>query len=217
VQKDDLQKTVTLLANYTVLTFQNVSRPIRSGVNTVVGSTGYPIFSAKNLDDFLARSSPPGEVDELVLISASSKDYEFRRAIDFLDILVKLHVQAVVPTEQKLAWFADFYKDALHFLQGKDFAPLQHLLATPISLESLRTFIGVASAVAHAARLTSDNSPLGPICRLHRRENSAPRGHPKRNPADIGSIYHVAVRPSQRVVLPDRQMVVASLPVTKKA
>jgi hypothetical protein len=204
VQKDNFQKTVTLLANYTVLTFQNVSRPIRSGVNTVVGSTGYPIFSAKNLDDFLSRPSPPGEVDELVLISASSKDYEFRRAIDFLDILVKLHVQAVVPTEQKLAWFADFYKDALDFLQGEDFAPLQHLLATPISLESLRTFIGVASAVAHAARLTSDNSGIWTDLladfiteKIRRRVTIQKEIRP-----DIGSIYHLTVKGrAKRVVL----------------
>ncbi|MBI1880919.1 MAG: cyclic nucleotide-binding domain-containing protein, partial [Chloroflexi bacterium] len=100
LEKSDSQKIVTLLAASTVFTFKNVSRPIRNGINTVIGSTGYPIFSAKNLDDFLAR--PANQVDELALISASSKDYEFRKAIDFLNILLKLQVNAPMSADTRL-------------------------------------------------------------------------------------------------------------------
>jgi hypothetical protein len=204
IRRDGAEKTVTLLANFTVLTFRNVSRLIRSGVNTIVGSTGYPIFSAKDLDEFLARPNPPGSVDELVLISASSKDYEFRRAIDFLNVLLKLQSRAVVPAEQGLAWFADFYKDGLHFLQGADFAPMRKLLASTVSAEPLAAFVAEAPDVARAAGLSQDRSVNGRELLaefIAERIRHCVSIH-KEIRSDIGSIYHVVVNgQAKRVVL----------------
>jgi CRP-like cAMP-binding protein len=202
LEKGDIQKVVTLLAWGTVLTFDNVSRPLRNGINTVIGSTGYPVFSAKNLDDFLAR--PSQGVDELVLISASSKDYEFRKAIDFLNILLKIQVNAPVPAETRLGWLADFYKDEMSFLQGEDFAPLQKLLAAPLNDETFEAFVQAEPALAEAMGLTGTDSAqrldrlAGTIAERIRRSVSIR----KEIRPDIGSIYHLTIKGEvKRVVL----------------
>ncbi len=202
LQKNEARKSVTLLAPATVLTFTNVSRPIRNGINTVIGSTGYSVFSAKNLDDFLAR--PASQVDELVLISASSKDYEFRQVIDFLNILLKLQVNAPVSADVRLSWVADFYKDAMSFLQGEDFAPLQKLLAEPVTEETLQAFVQAEPALAEAIGLTADNrgqwrDRLADFLAQKVRQNVTIR---KEIRSDIGSIYHLVVNGRvKRVVL----------------
>lgn len=198
------QKAVTLLAGSTVFTFNNVSRPIRNGVDTIIGSTGYPIFSAKNLDDFFARRNKSNRADELALISASSKDYEFRRAIDFLNILLKLQTNAPIPAEVRLGWFADFYKEDMSFLQGEDFIPLQNLLAAPLTEETTQAFIRAAPALAEAMGLTGSNPAewrerLADFIADKIRKNVTIR---KEIRPDIGSIYHLVVNgQAKRVVI----------------
>jgi hypothetical protein len=204
LRQGNREKAVTLLAASTVLTFNNVSRPIRNGIDTIIGSTGYPIFSAKNLDDFLARPNKANQADELALISASSKDYEFRRAIDFLNILLKLQVSAPLPAEVRLGWFADFYRDGLSFLQGEDFAPLQNLLAAPITDEAIQAFVQAEPALTDAIGLTKNNQAewrerLADFIAEKIRQNVTIR---KEIRPDIGSIYHLVVKgQAKRVVL----------------
>jgi CRP-like cAMP-binding protein len=202
LKKGDTQKVVTLLAAPTVLTFKNVSRLIRNGINTVIGSTGYPIFSAKNLDDFLGR--PSDQADELTLISASSKDYEFRRAIDFLNILLKLQINASVPTEVRLGWFADFYKEEMSFLQGEDFAPLQKLLTAPVTAETIQAFVQAEPTLAEAVGLTEEHRVQWPdrLADFIAQKIWDKVSIRKEIRPDIGSIYHLVVKGRiKRVVL----------------
>ena len=73
-----------------VLLFGDIARPIRHGVDTIIGATGFSVFSEEDFQAFLERPDPPGQsgVDTLVLISASSKDYEFKRLLDLLGRLI---------------------------------------------------------------------------------------------------------------------------------
>lgn len=204
LQKGDTQKTVTLLAAFTVLTFKNVSRAIRNGIDTIIGSTGYPIFSAKNLDDFLVRPNLSAGTDELTLISASSKDYEFRQAIDFLNALLRLEVDATVPVETRLGWFANFCRDNISFLAGEDFAALQTLLVEPVTVESLQTWVKAEPTLAAAIGLIAGQEVRWPaqvagyITQKIRQKVTIR----KEIRPDIGSIYHLAVNgQAKRVVL----------------
>lgn len=204
LQKGNTQKTVTLLAAFTVLTFKNVSRPLRNGIDTVIGSTGYPIFSAKNLDDFLARPNPSDRADELTLISASSKDYEFRKAIDFLNALLRLEVDAAIPAEARLDWFANFYRDNISFLAADDFAALQTLLAGPVSETTLQSFAQAEPVLAETMGLVAGREAQWPALladyitqKIRQKVTIRKEIRP-----DIGSIYHLTVNgQAKRVVL----------------
>jgi CRP-like cAMP-binding protein len=204
LQNSHQQKTVTLLAASTVFTFQTVSRLLRNGVDTVIGSTGYPIFSAKNLDDFFARRNPTGQTDELTLISASSKDYEFRQAIDCLNILLRLHTHAPMPVEVRLGWFADFYQAGMSFVQDEDFLPLQKLLTGPVNEATIQAFGQAEPALAETIDLNQGNRASWPeliadyIAQKIRRQVTIR----KEIRPDIGSIYHLVVKgQAKRVVL----------------
>lgn len=203
LQNGDNERLITLLGESTVLTFENVSRAIRSGVDTILGSTGLPVFNAKNLDDFFRRKST-AQVDELVLISASSKDYEFRSAIDFLNSLLSIQSNAVVPADTQLRWFADFYKDELSFLQGEDFHAIQSLLASPLSEDTLRMFIQTAPRIAAAMQINgqgiqdAEHAVVDYIAQKIRQRLTIR----KEIRPDIGSIYHLTVNGQhKRVVL----------------
>jgi CRP-like cAMP-binding protein len=200
------QKAVTLLAPSSVLTFREVAEPIQRGVDTIIGSTGLPIFSAKDLDEFFARPNPSDRTDELTLISASSKDYEFRKAIDLLNMLLKLQLNLPVSTELRLRWFADLYKNGMCFLHGEEFASLQALLAGPVTPETLQTWRETAPAVAEAIGLKGDPAAwpgqIADFITQKIRQNVTIR---KEIRPDIGSIYHLVVngQPKRVVLLAD--------------
>jgi CRP-like cAMP-binding protein len=197
------QKTVTLLARSTILTFKNVSRLLRNGVDTVIGSTGYPIFSAKNLDDFLIRPNPAGQTDALALISASSKDYEFRKAIDLLNILLKLHIHAPVAADIRLGWFAEFYKEGLSFVQGDDFAALEQLLGAPLTEEALQAFIWASPDLAKTIGLTETSPMYWHACLadyISQKIRQVVFIRKEIRP-DIGTIYHVVVNGQAKQVV----------------
>ncbi|MBM4012878.1 MAG: hypothetical protein FJ286_16200 [Planctomycetes bacterium] len=200
----DQSRAVAMLAASTVLTFKDASRPIRNGVNTIVGSTGYPIFSARNLDDFFMRPNPSSQTDELTLISASSKDYEFRRAIDLLDMFLKLQTRLALPADLRLGWFAGLYRDAMSFVQGQDFAALQRLIAAPLSDQAFRSFVEAEPALAAVIGLAEGSEACWRdrladyiTGKIRQRVNIRKAIRP-----DIGSIYHVTVNgQAKRVVL----------------
>jgi CRP-like cAMP-binding protein len=204
LQRDNGVKTITLLGPSTILTFREVADLLRWGVDTIIGSTGLPVFSGRDLDVFLARPNPANRADDLTLISASSKDYEFRQAIDFLNILLKVQVNAPAPAETRLGWFAGLYKDEVSLLRGEDFAPLQSLFAAPVTDESLQAFCQAAPEVAAAVGLNDGNpaawrDQLADFIANKIRNRVSIR---KEIRPDIGSIYHLTVNgQAKRVVL----------------
>ena len=197
-------RVVTLLAPSTVLAFSDVLRLIRNGIDTVVGSTGYSVFSSRDLAEFLGRSGPVGRTDELVLISSSSKDLEFRHAIDLLHILLKIQSRAPVPVSVRLGWFAAFYRDALSFVRDDDYSAIRDLLASPTAEDAFEALRATAPGVARAAGLTDENQASWQECIadfLTQKVLLAVSIRKEIRP-DIGSIYHLVVNGrAKRVVL----------------
>ena len=197
-------RVVTLLAPSTVLAFSDVSRLIRNGIDTIVGSTGYSVFSSRDLAEFLGRSGPVGQTDELVLISSSSKDLEFRHAIDLLHILLKIQSRAPVPVKVRLGWFAAFYRDALSFVRDDDYAAIRDLLASPTGEDAFEALRATAPGVARAAGLTDENQASWQECIADFLTQKVLRAVSIRKEIrpDIGSIYHLVVNGrAKRVVL----------------
>jgi CRP-like cAMP-binding protein len=204
LEREGTIKSVSLLGPSTIFIFREVADLLRRGVDTIIGSTGLPIFSARDLDTFLTRPNSAVYADDLTLISASSKDYEFRQAIDFLNILLKVQVNTPTPVETRLGWFANFYQAGVSLLQGEDFTPLQALFAKPLTEESLSAF-----GQANPALATVLGWPTGDQATW--RERLADfiatkiRGRMtirKEIRPDIGSIYHLTVNgQAKRVVL----------------
>jgi len=205
VEKDGTQKAITLLPVSTVLAFKGVGRLIRNGIDTIVGVTGLPVFTAKDLGEFLARRNAPGQSqDELVLVSGSSKDYEFRKGIDLLNVLLAVCTGRRLATDGQLRWFADLYRDEMSFLQGEHFAALQGLLGKGPSAEGIEAVRTTAPALARAIGLRDDNQAtwkdlLAAFVGRIIRDNVSIR---KELRPDIGSIYHLVVNgQGKRVVM----------------
>jgi CRP-like cAMP-binding protein len=200
----DGPRVVTLLVASTVLAFSDVSRLIRNGIDTIVGSTGYSVFSSRDLAEFLERSGPVGETDELVLISSSSKDLEFRHAIDLLHALLKIQARAPVPGKVRLGWFAAFYRDAMSFVRDDDYVAIRDLLASPTGEDAFEAFRATAPGVARAAGMTDENQASWQECIadfLTQKVLSAVSIRKEIRP-DIGSMYHLVVNGrAKRVVL----------------
>ena len=115
-------RSVALLVRSAVFSFDSPFRLLRNGIDTIVGSTGFDVLGPLHLDKFFTRPNPSAHADELVLISASSKDNEFRSAVAFLNDLVKLVSGTTAPsTGDQLRWFADLYKHEISFLIDDDF------------------------------------------------------------------------------------------------
>jgi len=85
VRRGAAMSRVTLLAPETVLVFAELAPLLRAGVDTVIGVSGTAAFSNADLAAFLERTDPPGGSDDLVLISGSSKDYEFQQVLAHLN------------------------------------------------------------------------------------------------------------------------------------
>ncbi len=198
-------KRVSLLTASTVFAFESALRLLRNGIDTVVGSTGFDIFGAPELDAFFTRANPFGGADELVLISASSKDNEFRSAVAFLNNLLKsVRDSPAASPEEQVEWFASLYRHKMSFLRDDDFPALQKLLASQITTESLRTFANANVEIADRAGFRSFDSDES-LQRLRnfladkvRRAVSIR----KEIRADIGSIYHLRVNgKAKRIVV----------------
>jgi len=79
------ERRVTILSPETVLAFPSLQPLIAAGVDTVIGVTGTAAFTDADFDAFLKWPGLVGAYDDLVLISGSSKDYEFQRVLARLD------------------------------------------------------------------------------------------------------------------------------------
>jgi len=199
--------TVVLLAAGTILTFADSARPIRAGVTTVIGCTGYPAFGALQLDAFFSRPGPPQQVDSLTLISGSSKDYEFRLAIDLLDRLLRLQSPAALAVDVRLTWFRELYAATVCFVRGEHFAPIRRLLESPLDRPAIEEALAAEPALAAAIDLDpadeeGSRERLADFLQRALRRRIAIR---KDIRPDIGSLYHVTVdgRAKQVVLLAD--------------
>jgi CRP-like cAMP-binding protein len=205
LQRGDKYKRVSLLCRSAVLSFDSPFRLLRSGIDTIVGSTGFDILGPRHLDAFFTRPNPSARADELVLISASSKDNEFHSAVAFLNDLVKLLSRTAGPSrDDQLRWFGSLYKDEMSFLRDGDFPALQRLLAKPVILESLRTFARDNREIAdRAGFLPSEPENYAERLRhfLEAKIRCAVSIRKEIRP-DIGSVYHLTVNgKSKRIVL----------------
>lgn len=81
LRRNGREQRVTVLGPETVLRASSLQPLLRLGIDTVIGVTGTLAFTDGDLDAFLERPAPAGGSDDLVLISGSSKDYEFQRAL----------------------------------------------------------------------------------------------------------------------------------------
>jgi hypothetical protein len=162
------------------------------------------VFSSRDLAEFLERSGPVGETDELVLISSSSKDLEFRHAIDLLHALLKIQTRAPVPGKVRLGWFAAFYRDAMSFVRDDDYVAIRDLLASPTGEHAFEAFRGTAPGVARTAGLTDENQASWQECIADFFTQKVLRAVSIRKEIrpDIGSMYHLVVNGrAKRVVL----------------
>jgi hypothetical protein len=78
------KERIIFLSSSSIITYPNVKEAILSGVNTIIGVTGTSVFDEIDLDTFFFREK---ENDELVLISGSSKDIEFKKGLMLLNEL----------------------------------------------------------------------------------------------------------------------------------
>ncbi|MGC2661503.1 MAG: cyclic nucleotide-binding domain-containing protein [Bryobacteraceae bacterium] len=205
LQRGDKSKRVSLLCRSAVFSFDSPFRLLRSGIDTIVGSTGFNIFGPRHLDAFFTRSNPSARADELVLISASSKDNEFRSAVAFLNDLVKLLSGTAAPSAaDQLRWFAGLYQEEMSFLVDSDFPALRRLFANRVTLKSLRTFAADHRDIADRAGFLpsepeNDSEQLRIFLETKIRRALSIR---KEIRPDIGSIYHLTVNgKSKRIVL----------------
>jgi CRP-like cAMP-binding protein len=205
LQSGNKCRSVSLLVRSAVFSFDSPIRLLRNGIDTLVGSTGFDVLGPLHLDQFFTRPNPYPHADELVLISASSKDNEFRSAVAFLNDLVKLvSGTGSSSIDDQLCWFADLYKHEISFLVDDDFAALQRLLAKPTIPESLRTFASENPKIATRAGFL----PSAPesnaqhlrdflVAKVRRALSIRKEIRP-----DIGSIYHLTVKGKlKRIVL----------------
>ena len=141
--RGDERRRISLLAHGTVLTYPDLTSTLRAGVDTVIGATGREAFGEADLDTFLDRA-PGGDraADSLVLISASSKDYEFKPAIRVLGRLVRLQ-EGAATTDEAIAWLRALYEGGRTFV------------ATP---ETTGDTAGDTTAIAGLLAADSDDS-----------------------------------------------------------
>ncbi len=197
-------RRITFLRPSVILTFTGAQRIIRAGVDTVIGVTGLPIFSAKDLDSFLYRNNPTNAVDELVLISGSSKDYEFRKAIDLLDTLLTFCSNRSLPADEKLALLAPCYADRLSFLEGNDFQILAQLFSQPITGEALLRFKDSEPEITASMGLNNTEATNWPELLANHVGMQISRSIEIRKDIrpDIGTVYHIVVNGQvKRVVM----------------
>lgn len=92
LEKNKEESQLVCVSPFSVLSVERPLDAIHQGVNTVFGVTGFSVFDEACLDAFLFRSSPTStSTDDLVLISGSSKDTEFKKALQFLNELMMLN------------------------------------------------------------------------------------------------------------------------------
>ena len=127
----DRERKITLLARGVVFSYRDLGAPLRAGIDTVVGATGFQVFREEDLETFLDRpaGSDKTGVDLLALASASSKDYEFKRALTLLHRLLALLHDEQLDVEQGLTWLGELVRRRSTVILGPDLDVLAAALA----------------------------------------------------------------------------------------
>lgn len=201
LRRGDEVRGVNFLRPGAVLLFRGVTRPIAAGLDTIMGITGLPIMGAQVLDAYLRRPCPAGTTDELVLISGSSKDYEFRGILDILDQLLLLQAGAA-SAEQQLGWFSAWAEAGLCLLDEGELAPILPLLARGgFGADELVDLIAERPAIARAIGV-GEGDDASKIA--HYVADSVSRHVFLRKDIrpDIGTLYHLSINGvSKRLVM----------------
>lgn len=200
---DDVRR-VHFLRPGVVLMLRDVTRPIAAGLDTVVGITGLSIMGARELDAFLRRPCPAATTDELVLISGSSKDYEFRGILNILDQLLLLQA-GNASVDQQLTWFSAWAQAGLCLLDAGELGPILPLLArASFSVEEFADLVAERPAIAraigvHEATTGDERARIAGYVadsvarRVSLRKDIRP---------DIGTLYHLSINGvSKRLVM----------------
>lgn len=205
LRRGEKNKRISILAESTVFSFDSVGRLLRSGVDTIIGSTGFDVLGPSDLDAFFTRPNRSARADELVLISASSKDNEFRSAVAFLNDLLKLlNGTTAASAGEQLSLFAPLYQTEMQFLADSDFLPLKQFFAVPITAESLQDFARMNAHIANSADFGSCSSETlsQGLCNFLADKIRRAISIRKEIRPDIGSIYHLVVKgEAKRIVL----------------
>jgi hypothetical protein len=200
-------RRITFLRPSVILTFANSERIIKAGIDTLIGVTGLPIFSYQDLNSFLYRNNASKAVDELVLISGSSKDYEFRQGIDLLDTLLTFCSQRSLSADEKFKLLKPCYAAELSFLKGNDFQVLAELFSQPINIETLNNFKDSQGEIATSVGLNSTDTATWKDLLADYISIKISRSIDIRKDIrpDIGTIYHLVVngQPKRVVMLAD--------------
>lgn len=135
--KEGYSKKVTFLAPEQVLLFKKVTRLIQSKVDTIIGISGLPVLDEQDVNAFLMRENSQSSVDELVLVSGSSKDYEFKKAIVFLDEILEVISEKPIEVDEQLARYAKFYEQKMCFVIDSDWEIVEQVISAPLIANSI--------------------------------------------------------------------------------
>lgn len=113
---------VLFLKKSLALQFDSAKTAVLNGVDTFIGCTGFSVFSEADLDAFFFRGAFFADNEEMVLVSGSSKDTEFKKAIVLLNEIIR---QPEGLTEEEalnsLEYFRKLYEQKLTLLADKFF------------------------------------------------------------------------------------------------
>ncbi|NEQ16930.1 MAG: hypothetical protein F6K44_25475 [Moorea sp. SIO3E2] len=90
-----------------------------------------------DINGFLTRKNIGYLVDELILTSGSSKDYEFRKAIVFLDELLEIISENTIDIHQQLIWYKRYYEQKLCFISDSETQVIHQVLSSSETSDSL--------------------------------------------------------------------------------
>ncbi|GEM_PF-752906 len=128
--KENSLKKVTLLVPEQILSFRKVTRLIQNHIDTIIGITGLPVLDELDINAFLTRKNiGDNSVDELILTSGSSKDYEFRKVIVFLDELLEIIAENTIDIHQQLIWYKKYYDQKLCFISDSETQIIHQVLS----------------------------------------------------------------------------------------
>ena len=197
-------KKVTLLTPEQVLLFRKVSRLIQNGIDTVIGVVGLPIFDEDDVNAFLTRHHSGNATDELVLSSASSKNYEFKKAITLLDELLAILTDNPIAIEHQLTFYQKLYKHKMCFVMDDDAIIIDYCLSGPVTSEVIAEKLKQCPEfIVKNGFDTLDVDQLSSqLAELIRNKIKRNLGIRKSLYKDIGTIYHIQLgRKLKKLVL----------------
>ncbi|MBD2608073.1 hypothetical protein H6G81_27055 [Scytonema hofmannii FACHB-248] len=202
--KQNCSKKVTLLVPEQILSFKKVTRLIQNHIDTIIGITGLPVLDEQDINAFFSRKHSGGSVDELVLVSGSSKDYEFKKAITFLNELLEILSEKTIDMDQQLTWYKRYYEQKLCFILDSDHKVVEQVLSfvgTPNAMvEKLKQYPEVIQKIGLNDVQPDRWADFLPKWIRHKIKNNL--SIRKSLHQDIGTVYHIRFQnQSKRLVL----------------